>query len=280
MGDLRHVVVGLLERRHPSRWRGSLVTDLVPALERRGAAVRLVHAEEGVHRIDRPPAWDVTVLKSGSAAALHLAAAAAGFGIPSVNDPEATRLAQDRLAVAAVLIPAGLPMPGARVAWLGKGALHSAAAIAGHGPLLVKAARGSGGGGLWPVEPGQLPRAARGLPPGPYLLMDRLPRHGDDLKVFVAGGWMRAIRRVFPAISLSDKRGRPAAIEPEVEAAARLVGELLGLSCYGVDFIATPEGWRLVDVNAFPGYKGAGGAAEAIAEAIAEALAGRVQEAG
>jgi ribosomal protein S6--L-glutamate ligase len=261
-------VVGLLERRRRPGQRGSLVDELVPALERRGARVRFVYPDEGVHRVDRHPPWDVTLLKSSSAAALHIAAAASAFGIPALNDAEATRLAQDRLASAAVLASAGVPVPRSQLAWLGGGVTGADPAVDASRPMLVKAARGSQGSGLWAADRGGLDALAARLTPGPYLVMEQLPRDRDDLKVFVAGPWMRAIYRSFPARSLVEKRGQPTPIPPEVGVVARRVGSLLSLRCYGCDFIASPDGWSLVDVNAFPGYKGADGAADAIADEL------------
>lgn len=263
MGALAGTVVGLLERRHPDA-RGSLLLELVPALRRHDAHVRLVHPDEGAHRLDPPSPWDVSLLKSGSPAALHLAAGAAAHGTPCLNDPEATRLAQDRLASTAVLAAAGLPVPRSRMAWIGSGETPPTEALDGRTPVLVKAMRGSQGRGLWQAEAGGLAALRTSLPPGPYLVMERVEARGDDLKVFVAGAWMRAIHRPFPALTLAQKRGRPASIPEDVADAARRAGAALGLTCYGCDFVRAADGWWLVDVNAFPGYKGATGAAGAI----------------
>jgi ribosomal protein S6--L-glutamate ligase len=68
---------------------------------------------------------------------------------------------------------------------------------------------------------------------------------------------------------LAAKLGRPAELPTEVADATRHVGALLGLSCFGVDFVRGPDGWVMVDVNAFPGYKGAPGAVEALVDEIA-----------
>lgn len=265
--------IGLLERRHPPGHTGSLVTALVPLLRARGAKVDLVHTEEGFHRLDTAPPWDVAVLKSGSAAALHVAAAAQAWGIPCVNSSGATRLAQDKLASTLLLEQSGLPIAGSHLAWLGSdgiGATHLPHGLDALGArrLIVKAARGSQGIGLWTVERGELAAWASTAPAGPYLLMDWVPHEGDDLKVFVAGAWLTAITRPFPARSLAAKRGQPAAVPDCVAEITRAVGQLLGLTCYGCDFIAGPAGWTLVDVNAFPGYKGAEEAPEAIATEI------------
>ncbi len=296
-GGLRGVRIGLIERPHPPGYRGALVDSLVPLLREGGAQVEIVHAEHGLHRLDVPPPWDLTVLKSGSAAALHLAAATESWGIPSVNGSEATRLAQDKLASATVLQRAGLPIAPAHLAWLSPAYASSGTptpqsldaegqpsrtddrlgdsasfteqlnALADRA-LVVKAARGSRGAGLWMAEAGELRRLAAQLPRGPYLLMERIPHAGDDLKVYVAGGWMAAIERQFPAESLSAKLGRPAHIPDDVADATREAGKLLGLTCFGCDFVEGPGGWTLVDVNAFPGYKGATEAPAALAVEI------------
>lgn len=262
--------VGLIERRHPPQHRGSLIAALVPALTALGADVDVVHAEEGGHRLDLAPAWDVVVLKSGSAAALHLAAAAEGWGIPCLNTAEATRLAQDKLASSLLLAQAGVPIAPVWLAWFDSdnAPLPDGLDALGDRRLVVKAARGSQGVGLWQVEPGHLPVWAATAAAGPYLLMDWVPHAGDDLKVFVAGEWMTAIERPFPARTLEAKKGQPVPLPDDVADVAATVGRLLGLTCYGCDFIAAADGWMLVDVNAFPGYKGAVAAPEAIAAEV------------
>jgi ribosomal protein S6--L-glutamate ligase len=290
---LRGLRVGFIERPHPPGHRDSVTYDLIPQLRKMGALIELVHAETNLHRLDTAPPWDLVVLKSGSAAALHLAAAAEARGIPSVNRSEATRLAQDKLASAAILQRAGLPIAPVHLAWLGSGlASPKAPAHRSNGsvltcnapeskhlvkeergelpgcPLIVKAARGSQGVGLWSAGPGELPALAPTLPQGPYLLMERVPHAGDDLKVFVAGEWMVATERPFPAASYADKLGRSSPLPPGVAEVTREAGRLLGLGCFGCDFVKGPDGWTLVDVNAFPGYKGAVGAPEALAAEI------------
>jgi ribosomal protein S6--L-glutamate ligase len=277
--------IGFLERRHPPGHEGALAERLVPLLQQRGAGVEVVHAEEGLHRLDVAPPWDLVVLKSGSAAALHLAAAVEAHGIPLVNDSEATRLVQDKLASVAILRRAGLPVPRSYLTWLGPGRLCPGASVSAGtndgergvrgledltaGSWAVKSARGWQGQGLWMAAGEGLTALSDRLPDGPYLLMEHIAHTGDDLKVYVAGEWMTAIERPFPATTLAAKQGRPAPVPAEVALVVREAGRLLGVSCYGCDFVHGAGGWTLVDVNAFPGYKGAQEAAEALAAAIA-----------
>lgn len=279
---LRGLRVGYLERPHPPGYRGSVTCRLVPLLRKGGARVEIVHAGREAHRLDEVPPWDLVVLKSGSAAALHLAAAAEGWGIPSVNPGEATRLAQDKLASTAILQRAGLPVAPSYMAWFGSELAWFGSELApqqlmerldtlADRPLILKAARGSRGTGLWIVEVGGLKELVAHLPEGPYLIMERVPHAGDDLKVFVAGDWMAAIHRPFPAETLAAKLGKPACVPWELADATREAGRLLGLRCFGCDFVHGPGGWTLVDVNAFPGYKGVAGAPEALAAELSRA---------
>jgi glutathione synthase/RimK-type ligase-like ATP-grasp enzyme len=279
---LRNVRIGFLDNLHPPDYHGALAERLVPLLSKAGACVEVVHAERGLHRLDTPPRWDLVVLRSGSAAALRLAAAAEAWGVPSVNPTDATRLAQDKLASAAILQRAGLPIAPAHLAWLGPGLAspterprrpaRELSAVADR-TLVIKPAHGSHGAGLRTTAPGQLPRFAPTLPEGPYLLMERIPHNGDDLKVFVAGEWLKAIERPFPATTLAAKLGHLVPVPHDAAAVAREAGRLLGLTCFGCDFVRGPRGWVLVDVNAFPGYKGAEGAPGALANEIARVAA-------
>lgn len=263
-GALRSARVAVLERPHPPGHRGAVVDRLVPALAAQGALVEVVHAETGVHRADAPPPWDVVVLKSGSPQALHLAAAAEGWGVPCVNSVAATRLTRDKLAATALLRDAGLPLPPSWGLWSdGAGAapqavadVLDAVALTGCRRAVVKAARGSQGVGVRWVDVAALPAELAALTAGPWLVMADVPREGDDLKVFVAGDDVAAIHRPFPARDLAAKLGRPADLPDEVRAATLRAGAALGLDCFGCDFVAGPDGWVLVDVNAFPGYKG------------------------
>ena len=272
------VRVAVLERPHPPGHRGAITAELVPLLAGLGAEVELVHAERGLHRLDRHPGWDAAVLKSGSAAALHLAAAARSWGIPVVNSPGSTALARDKAAAATLLAMGGLPVPQSWGIWLDLQRLPLPALPA-EGRLVVKAARGSQGQGLWWVESAGLRELLSALPAGPYLVMRAVPHAGDDLKVYVVGDWMAAIERPFPATSYVAKLGRSVPVPAEAGRVARRAADLLGLECCGCDFVAGPDGWTLVDVNAFPGYKGVP-AAGPLARVIASRVAARAEVGG
>ena len=58
--------------------------------------------------------------------------------------------------------------------------------------------------------------------------MERIPHAGDDLKIFVAGEWMTATKRPFPAASYADKLGRPSTLPPGVAEVTREAGSSSG----------------------------------------------------
>lgn len=264
---------------------GRLTDRLVPLLERLGARMWLRDVTRETVRLDEPPTWDLTVLKSSSAAALHVAAAAEGWGVPCLDPTGSVRIARDRIATWTALDGAGVPLAPWRAAWIGNGPISSAFAEdrAGgdlvDGPIFVKAARGSRGRGIWTVAAGELRTQVARIPSGPYLLMAQIPHDGPDLKVYVAGDWVGGLERCYPAETLEQKRGRRVGLSLDVIAATRRVGAVLGLSLYGCDFVRGADGWQLVDVNPFPGYKGIDEAADAIAARVM-AAAGRLQGSG
>ena len=234
--------------------------------------MELLEPEARHIRLDRRPAWDLVVLKSGSPAARHLTAVAEAWGVPAVNGSTSTGLAQDRLAWSALLRQARLPVPDVRLVWLDPSRARSPGLRDWPaGPLIVKAQRGSRGNGLWRLPIGGLGRLASVIPAGPYVLMREMPRTGDDLKIYVAGPWLGGVERQFPARTLEEKRGRAVDVPDEIANAVRRAGALLGLSCYGCDVVRGEAGWWIVDVNAFPGYKGRDDAPAAIANAIERA---------
>jgi ribosomal protein S6--L-glutamate ligase len=263
--------VALVERPASLHRDGSIAGQLLEELEALGATVEAVDAEQP-HRLDSLPPWDVLVLKSGDRAALHLAAAAEAAGIVCVNGAEATRRAQDRVASMALLRDAGLPVPRHASIQLDEDRRPRGDPDLGVERLVVKSVHGSQGKTVWAVDASELDALWGALPPGAYMVMEHAGQTGDDLKAYVAGDWTAAIHRRFPARTHEEKLGRPASLDREVADLVHACGDALELTCYGVDLVAGTSGWAIVDVNAFPGYKGAAGAPRAVAAAVAAAL--------
>ena len=222
-----------------------------------------------------PP--DVILLKSRAARARQVARTAERAGSLVVNPPAATTAALDRSVTAEALEAAGVPAPRSRSV----PALRDLAALGGAlpWPLVVKSRTSSRG---------DLVR----LVTGPAELVDLLPDWGDepvvaqefavtdgfDIKVWVIGEDLSAARRRSALQVLdktSDERLDAADLPADWTRAARDAGAALGLQLYGVDLLITDGGPVVVDVNPFPGFRGASDPAESLLRFLSTVAAPR-----
>jgi ribosomal protein S6--L-glutamate ligase len=97
----------------------------------------------------------------------------------------------------------------------------------------------------------------------PVLVQEHVPGPGEDLKIYVVGDRVSAVRKPFSATSFAVP-GRPVPVREDVRDLALAAGRALGLGLYGLDVIESPDGPVVVDANYFPGYKGVRGAGELI----------------
>ncbi|HET9597764.1 MAG TPA: hypothetical protein VFP65_19405 [Anaeromyxobacteraceae bacterium] len=244
-------------------WVSEVTAGVLAAVEAGGARVDAVVAEHGAWPVTSgAPPLDLAVLKSESAPALALAAAWAAGGLDVVNAPAAVALARDKVVATAVLAAAGVPVPASFTA----GDPARLAPLLGAGPLWVKRPDGTKGAGVRRVtSPDELAAVERG---GVLLAQREVPSHGLDVKVYGVGDLLWATERPFPARTEADKRGRPAPLAPAHAAAARRAALALGLAIFGVDLLVSDGSCAVVDVNAYPGFKGVEAAPAAIAELV------------
>lgn len=240
----------------------------VAALRAGGARVELIVASGVIDLGALRPTADLYVLKSKSPFALSLAAALEARGARIVNSAAASSLARDKIAATGLLAAAGVPVP---PTWAtGRAAVLTRLAAAG-GALWIKPCRGSRGDGVqkvsdaWALETWRDPSDPHGLPL-PVLAQADVPSSGRDLKVYVVGQRAWAIKRRWPARTLKEKLGDPVPLPAAVREAALTVGRVLGLELFGIDVLTHDERLWVVDVNAYPGFKGVPEAPRAIAE--------------
>jgi ribosomal protein S6--L-glutamate ligase len=213
---------------------------------------------------------DLIALRGVAPATVLRIAACAPPGAVWCNRPAATAVAADRLESWRRLAAAGVPVPTGRVA-------HEPAeveALAARGPVVVKTPLGSRGDGVTPLEQGTV---WAGDGPGPWLVQTRVSGDGWDRKLYVIGPRVHGRLRPWPLRSPEDRIGRPLHLDSELEELARTVGAVLGLCAYGVDVIAGPDGPVVIDVNAFPGFKGVPGAAGLLVDHLLDHLEGSVR---
>jgi ribosomal protein S6--L-glutamate ligase len=242
-----------------------LLVEVAAGLRARGFVVESGTPEEMLVDADRlASSHDLYLLKSHTELALSLAACLHAQGARLLNPYPACAAAQDKVLAVRRLSAAGVPVP--RTFATGDvGRLREL--LEERAPLLVKPVRGHRGAGVHvlhaPPDLANLPALS-----GPVVVQDFVAGPGEDLKVYVVGDRVWAVRKPFSASSFSVP-GRPVPVTAEVESIALRAGAACGLGLFGLDVIENPDGPVVVDLNYFPGYKGCEGVAEPMTAYIA-----------
>ena len=252
----------------------TVMEQVFGSLRKAGAEVNLLVAESRAWDLAHiEPNHDLYVLKSKSPLTLSLATILREKGADIVNSVESCRLARDKIAAAVALVTRNLPVP---ATWTtGQGRLLRP--LINDGALWLKARSGSKGRGVTRVIDAadaafaENPTDHYGLPQ-PLFAQRDVPSAGLDTKVYVVGERQWAITRPWPTHTAQDKQGQHASMDAELRAAAFACGEALGLEIYGVDFLIAGRKRHVVDINAFPGFKGVGEAAGEIASYLLRRL--------
>lgn len=255
----------MLVRRVPAVPSPVLV-EVFDILRRRGHEVEGAIAEEQLTRPDvLEPEHDLYVLKSHTQLSLSLAGVLDAAGARLLEPYESCAKTQNKIITSRLLRAAGVATP--RTWVLGDPA--ELAPVIAEQPLIVKPYQGHRGADVQIVHslPQLTAAAAAARRAGPVVVQDYIPGPGEDLKLYVIGDEVFAVRKHFSSTSFTVA-GRPAAVTPEVRELALRCGGALGLGLYGIDVIESSCGPVAVDVNYFPGYKGVPGAAPLIADHI------------
>lgn len=258
----------LLVRRVPPVPSPVLV-EVFDLLRRRGFELDGGIAEEIVVQSDRfRPTHDLYLLKSHTELSLSLAGVIDAQGAELLNPYASCTATQNKIVASRRLRAAGVPVPRTWVT----GDLDLLRAIAEEAPLIVKPYQGHRGAGIRLVRtPGDLRGVS--LRDGPILAQEYVDGGREDVKVYVVGGDVFAVRKPFSETSFTVP-GRPCAVDAELRDIALRCGRALGLGLYGLDVVEGPSGPVVVDLNYFPGYKGVPGIAPLIAEYVERYAAG------
>jgi ribosomal protein S6--L-glutamate ligase len=254
----------MLVRRVPAVPSPVLV-EAFDILRRRGHEVDGAIAEEHVLRPDLlDPEHDLYVLKSHTQLSLSLAGVLHARGARLLDPYPACAATQNKIIASRLLRAAGVPAPATWVI----GDPAELEPVVAERALIVKPVQGHRGAGVHLVRDAeQLHAAVEASGDALVIVQEHIPGTGEDLKVYVVGDQVFAVRKPFSEMSFTVP-GRPVPVTPDVRDIALRCGEAMGLGLYGLDIIESPDGPFVVDVNYFPGYKGVPGAAAAIAEYI------------
>ena len=250
-----------------------VLVEVFDLLRRRGHDVDGAIAEERVARPDlMEPEHDLYVLKSHTPLSLSLAGVLDARGARLLEPYEACARTQNKIITSRLLRAAGVATPRTWVI----GDPSQLAPVIARRPLIVKPYQGHRGAGVHVVHslPELTAAAAAAGRDGAIVIQEYIPGPGDDLKLYVVGHEVFAVRKPFSSTSFSVP-GVPATVTGDVRDLALRCGAALGLGLYGIDVIESPQGPVVVDVNFFPGYKGVPGVAPLIADHI-DAAARRV----
>ena len=257
----------------------SAVFEAFETLVAGGFQVEMVVAEEVLTR----PDWldvthDLYILKSNTELSLSLAAILHSQGARLINPYPSCALAQDKIVTSRLLRWAGIPMPSSWVT----GRLDLMGSLAERMPLVIKPYHGHRGRGVRLVRnAGEL--AAVAPPESPVLIQQFVEGGGQDLKVYVVGAEVFGVLKESPHLEALPQAERPSSmgraceVSTEVRELALRCGRVLGLGLYGLDILETAQGPMVVDVNAFPSYRGVPNAGPLIAEFIASYARGEME---
>ncbi len=259
----------MLARRNPPV-PSQIVIEVCQLLRQRGLRAETGIAEE---MLLRPDQWradcDLYLLKSYTELSLSLARVFENQGGRMLNSSAGCYAARNKILASQVLRAAGIPAPRSWVTH----ELSQLRSVVVHTPLIIKPYMGWRGEGIQVVH-NEAELADLPAPATPVLIQEYLPGNGEDLRLYIAGDDVFAIRKPFSSNSFA-KPGRPVPVTPEIRAIGLGCGRAFGLNLYGVDLIETAEGPKVIDVNYFPGFKGVPDAAEVVAGFIQRFAEGR-----
>lgn len=240
---------------------GTLLAEVADELGARGCAVTIRLPHEGTVDVAELAEQDLVVHRGLHDSLAPLLAQIDGRGIGLCNPWAGDRMLRDRRAWRDTLARSGVPVPSStqveRWAEVLAGAVGQ--------EVVVKVLAGPGRGAR--VVSGTHDTLAPKAPfPGPYLVEPRLESDGTDRKLYVAGTSVRGLLKSSTLAGPHTTSGVAFDPEPAQVLLALRVGQVLGLHVFGVDLVQTPAGPVVVDVNAFPGFRGVDGAGTVVAD--------------
>jgi glutathione synthase/RimK-type ligase-like ATP-grasp enzyme len=261
----------LVERRHLKK---RALREARQALEAGGCSVPLIVPDEG-RCFDIPskaPPWDAVLSRGRDLAGLGLLAAISALGVLAINSPQSIELVRNKIAMQAILLEHGLPLP---KTWFAPDAAVFREIPPERYPLVVKPYDGDGSRGLslisQPDDVDELPGFSSR--PSLYLAQEFLETDGWDLKLYGIGTKVWAVRKPSPvdftgpgpAVVKPTKGGELVELDAQLRDIALTCGRACRLELWGVDVAVTPKGPYVIEVNDFPTYSAVPQAGEEIA---------------
>src|SRR5207245_7516066 len=90
---------------------------------------------------------------------------------------------------------------------------------------------------------------------GPVFAQRYHPPQGRDCKIYVIGGQIFGVKKVFPRRTEEEKLGEPFTLTPELSDLGRRCGRAFEIELYGVDVIESDGKAYVVDMDSIPGTR-------------------------
>ena len=243
---------------------GTIVAEAVGLLENRGVNCAVLLPRKQEISVADVVAADLVVHRGLSEQEEPLLEELVGQGALLCNPWRGHTHLSDRASEHRAIREAGLPSPPGvvRQTWaevLTDGVVRR---------IVVKAVSGPGRGQGVLATP--LPEEAPWE--GPYLVEDYIEHDGVDRKLYVAGEWVAGLLKPSTLVHDHLTRGTPFEVDEPLADLARAAVARVDLHLAGVDVVIGPDGPAVVDINAFPGYRGVGGAPGAVADHLLDHL--------
>lgn len=257
------ICVSLLLGKPPTP--GSLLAEVIENLTDRGDRVEVLLPHEQSVDPEALSDRDLVVHRGLHTTLTPLLGTIHERGIPLCTPFAADEALRDRRSWRRQLLAAGLPLPPAEEPDDWRAVLESGR----DREIVVKALSGPGRGSqVLAGTAGTLPADAPF--PGPYLIEPRLVAENIDRKLYLAGDTVRGLLKPSTLTHAHVPTGEVFAPEDELVELALEVGRVLDGHLCGVDVLRTPEGPVIIDVNAFPGFRGVAEAPELVAAHLRE----------
>ena len=216
---------------------------------------------------------DLYLLKSHAPQALELAHSLELAGHLVVNSWSSSLACQDRALMTSQMQSAHLPWPQTHAfATLAEAANDPTLSPSSAWPLIIKSRFSHRGDLVDKLESKeQLHALLTNWSEEPIVLQEFIAGDGWDIKLWVIDQQVFAARRRTPLEAGASKEDFPISAE-ELPSAWRdlalAIGHAFKMPLYGVDLLITEKGPLIVDVNAFPGFRGVPGASEALVSLV------------
>jgi len=239
--------------------------------------VRTLTGNEAIMQESKQPLADLYLLKSHAPQALDVAQYVEQQGALVVNSWAASVACQDRVRMTEYMLKADLPWPQTQsFDTLEEMLSRSDSQLQLPYPCIIKS-RYSHRGDL--VEKGesrkQIEALAEKWSQEPVIIQKLVASDGWDIKVWVIDEHIFAARRRTPLEATASKEDFPIATDELSEQLLRIIieiGRVFRLRLYGVDLLITEHGPVVIDINAFPGFRGVPGAESAMVTLVERML--------